>query len=452
MPGKRRWRFGLLRGLHPAQVIVLGFFLTLAAGTAALMLPIARAGKGSASFMEALFTAASAVCVTGLSIVDTRTFWTPFADVVILVLIQIGGLGVMTFATVLGIVVARRIGLRTRITAAAETKTHGIGGIRALTLRVIKTAMIIEGIIAVILWLWWWLFHGEHPLHALWLGIFHAVSAFNNAGFSLFSDSLVGYATDPMIVLPICAAVIIGGMGFPVLHELHRTYRRPVHWTMNTRLVLVVSAALLAIGTGFFLFSEWRNPGTIGDMNFGGKLLTSFTQSTMARTAGFNSVDTGAMTSTSWFGTDILMFIGAGPAGTGGGIKVTTFAVLFFIIFTEVRGEVAVNVFGRRLPRSTHRQAISVALLAVAAVVGSTMLLLTLEDFGLDRTLFEVISAFATVGLSTGITPDLPTAAQLVLVALMFIGRLGPITLATALVLRKRGRLYELPKERPIIG
>ncbi|ROS75266.1 TrkH family potassium uptake protein [Cellulomonas sp. PhB143] len=441
-----------LRGLHPAQVIVLGFFSALAVGTAALMLPVARAGRGGATFMDALFTAASAVCVTGLSTVDVRTYWTGFGDVVILLLVQVGGLGVMTFATVLGIVVARRMGLRTRLTAASETKTEQIGGVRGLATRILTTALLFEGGVALVLWLRWWVGYGENPVHALWLAVFHAVSAFNNAGFALFSDNLIGYGTDPAILLPLCVAVIAGGMGFPVLHELHRTFRRPVHWTMNTRIVVVVSAVLLAVGTGFFLAVEWTNPATLGGLGLGGKLLAAFTQSTMARTAGFNSIDTGAMTSTGWFGTDILMFIGAGPAGTGGGIKVTTFAVLFFIILAEVRGDVAVNVLGRRLPRSTHRQAISVALLSVAAVVGATMVLMMLEDFGLDRTLFEAISAFATVGLSTGITADLPALGQLVLVVLMFVGRLGPITLATALVLRRRTRLYELPKERPIIG
>ncbi|GII99850.1 potassium uptake TrkH family protein [Sediminihabitans luteus] len=440
-----------LRGLHPAQVIVLGFFTALALGTAALMLPIASVGPGGASFMESLFTAASAVCVTGLAVVDTPTYWTGFGHVVILALIQIGGLGVMTFATVLGMLVARRMGMRSRLSAAAEVKSTALGGVRRLLQRVVRTALVIEGVVAVVLWVRWWAL-GEEPLRAAWLAVFHAVSAFNNAGFALWSDSLIGYSSDPLILLPLCAAVILGGLGFPVLLELRRELRTPLHWTMNTRVVLLASGALLVLGTLFFTASEWRNPGTLGPMGVADKVLSGFTQSVMARTAGFNSIDTSQMTSTSWFGTDILMFIGAGPAGTGGGIKVTTFAILYFIILTEVRGDVAVHVLGKRLPRSTHRQAISVALLAVGLVVGSTMVLLTIEDYGLDRTLFEVISAFATVGLSTGITADLPTTAQLILVGLMFVGRLGPITLATSLVLRRRTRLYDLPKERPIIG
>ncbi|WP_029251773.1 TrkH family potassium uptake protein [Paraoerskovia marina] len=433
-------------------MIVLGFFSALVLGTLALMLPVATAGDEPADFMVSLFTAASAVCVTGLTVVDTPTHWSGFGQLVILLLIQVGGLGIMTFATTLGLLVTRRMRMRSRLSAAAETKTGSIGGVRGLLIGVVRTALLIELAVAFVLWLRWWIGYGEHPLQAAWLAVFHSVSAFNNAGFALWSDSLSRYVADPWICLPIIGAVVLGGLGFPVLHQLRRYHGRVLHWSMNTRIVLLMTGVLLALGSVLFLATEWANPATLGRLDVGGKVLAAFTHSAMTRTAGFNTIDTSAMTSTSWFGTDILMFIGAGPAGTAGGIKVTTFAVLFFIILTEVRGEAAVNVLGKRLPRTTHRQAISVALLAMAAVVGSTMILLAMEDFGLDRTLFEVISAFATVGLSTGITPDLPTAAQLILVALMFMGRLGPITLATALVLRRRRRMYELPKERPIIG
>lgn len=254
------------------------------------------------------------------------------------------------------------------------------------------------------------------------------------------------------MVLPICLGVILGGVGYPVLRQLRREWGAPLHWSMNTRLVLATSGVLLTLGTTFVLLTEWANERTLGALGGPGRILAAFTHSTMSRSAGFNTVDTSQLEPVTWLGTDILMFIGGGPAGTAGGIKVTTFAVLFFIIYTELRGERAVNVLGKRLPRSTHRQAISIALLGVAAVVGSTLVLMATTRMDLDRLLFEVISAFATVGLSTGITADLPPAAQVYLVILMFVGRLGPITLATALVLRSRHRQYELPKERPIIG
>jgi potassium uptake TrkH family protein len=438
--------------LHPTQTIVLAFAGVLALGTAALVLPVAKAGAGGATLMEALFTAASAVCVTGLIVVDTPDYWSPFGEVVILLLIQVGGFGVMAFASLLGLTMMHRMGLRSRLSAAGETKNISIGDVGLVLRGIFRMTIVIEGVTALVLSARFLFGYGEEPGRAAWLGVFHAVSAFNNAGFALFSDSLMGYATDPWICLPVAAGVVLGGLGFPVLMQLRKELRSPRHWNMNTRIVVAATAALLSGGTLFFLATEWANPQTLGPLEGPDKLLAGFFHSAMTRTAGFNSIDTAALDPVSWFGTSILMFIGGGPAGTAGGIKVTTFAVLFFIIYTEVRGEGAVNVLGKRLPRSTHRQAISVALLAVAAVVLSTMVLMTFTSFGLDRTLFEVISAFATVGLSTGITATIPWPGQLILVALMFLGRVGPITLATAMVNRKQTRMFALPKERPVIG
>jgi Trk-type K+ transport system membrane component len=294
--------------------------------------------------------------------------------------------------------------------------------------------------------------YDETAPRAAWLGLFHAVSAFNNAGFSLFSDNLVGFVDDPWVCLPVAFAVIAGGLGFPVLLQLRRDLGRPRFWTLNTRLVLAATTVLLVTGTAFITAMEWNNDDTLGRLDPAGRLLAGFFQAVMPRTAGFNSVDIGALDPATLLGMDVLMFIGGGPAGTAGGLKVTTFAVLFFIIYTEVRGEGAVNALGKRLPRSVHRQAITVALIAVAVVVIATLALLILTEFSLDQVLFEVISAFATVGLSTGITPDLPVVGQLILVLLMFLGRVGPVTLASALALRHTTKLYEFPKERPIIG
>jgi len=257
---------------------------------------------------------------------------------------------------------------------------------------------------------------------------------------------------DPFICLPIAAAIILGGLGFPVIMQLRKEFRRPLHWTMNTKLVLWGTVVLLTGGTVYLTVIEWSNPKTLGTLDPAARILAGFFQSVQTRTAGFNSIDIGAMHDASWFGMDILMFIGGGPAGTAGGIKVTTFAVLFFIMLTELRGEGAVNIFGKRLSRAVHRQAITVVLIAVAAVVVGTSALLLITDSTLDRVLFEAVSAFGTVGLSTGITTELPAAAKLVLILLMFLGRLGPLTLGTAIALRERRVLYELPKERPAIG
>lgn len=437
---------------HPAQAIALGFGLAVAVGTAILMLPMAKTGPGGATFLEALFTATSAVCVTGLAVVDTATYWTRFGQVVILVLIQLGGFGIMSFASLLGVLMARRLGLRSRIQAAAETKSAGFGEVRSVLLGVLRITAGTELVVAVLLTLRFAVGLGNPWGHSIWLGFFHSISAFNNAGFALFSDNLMGFVGDPWICLPIAAAIIIGGLGFPVLFELRRHYRRPLHWTMNTKLVLGGTVTLLAGGTSFICALEWTNPKTLGVLSTADKLLAGFFQSVMTRTAGFNSLDFGQMDPASWLGMDILMFIGGGPAGTAGGLKITTFAVLFFILLTEIQGGAAVNVFGKRLSRSVHRQAITIVLLAVALVIGSTMALMLMTDIGLDRLLFETISAFATVGLSTGITATLPPAGQLLLVFLMFIGRLGPVTLASALALRARPVMYEFPKERPLIG
>lgn len=451
LPVLRRVR-GALTPRHPAQFVVLGFGSAILVGTLLLMLPPAKAGPGGASLLEALFTATSAVCVTGLIVVDTPVYWTSFGHTVILALIQVGGFGIMSFASLLGILLARKVGLKSRISVAAEIKNVGFGDVRRVLLGVLRTSLIIEGVVAGILALRFMQRYAAAPGEALWLGVFHSISAFNNAGFALYSDSLMQFVTDPFICIPIAAAVILGGLGFPVLFELRREFRRPLHWSMNTKLVLSGSAVLLVLGGVFITAVEWSNPGTLGPLEPSEKILAGFFQSTMTRTAGFNSVDFAALHPVTWLAMDALMFIGGGPAGTAGGLKVTTFAVLFFILYTEIRGGQAVNIFRKRLSRAVHRQAITIVLLATALVVSSTMFLMLITDFGLDRLLFEVVSAFGTVGLSTGITAQLPPAGQLLLIAVMFIGRLGPITLASALALRTRPVMYEYPKERPLIG
>lgn len=421
-------------------------------GTGLLLLPIAKDGPGGASVMEALFTAVSALCVTGLITVDTPEHWSTFGHWVILGLIQVGGFGVMTFASVIGLAVVRRMSFRSKLTAAAEAKSLGLADVRSLVLGVVRISLAVEAVVAIILTLQFAIRYGQPLDRALWLGVFHSVSSFNNAGFALFSDSMISYVSDPVISLSMCAAIIIGGLGFPVIMQLRRQLRTPRLWSMHTRLVLWGTVLLLLTGTIFITAIEWSNPATLGALDWPSRILAGFHAAVQTRTAGFNSLDIAELNSATWFGMDALMFIGAGPAGTAGGIKITTFAVLFFIILTEIRGEGAVNIFGKRLSRAVHRQAIAVALLAVALVAVSTLILMLLTDFSLDQIVFEVISAFATVGLSTGITADLPVAGQLVLIVLMFIGRLGPITFASALALRERNRLYELPKERPIIG
>jgi potassium uptake TrkH family protein len=436
---------------RPGRLIAAAFAATVIAGALLLSLPIATTAGTRAPLIDALFTATSALCVTGHVIVDTGTFWSPFGQVVILALIQIGGFGVMSLATLLGLLVARRLGLRTRLTAVNETHSVGIGDVRRVLRGVGTITLVVEASVAVLLTARFALAYNMPAGEAVWQGVFHAVSGFNNAGFALRADSLVAYVTDPWVCLPICAAIIIGGLGFPVVMELLRI-RRPRLWTLNTLTVVIGSAVLLVVGSVSLTVLEWTNPATLGALTPGQRLLAGFTAGVMPRTAGFNNIDISAMHPASWLVTDVLMFIGTGPAGTGGGLKITTFAVLLFIVIAELRGDTAVNMFNKRLPRSTHREALTVALVAVAVVVTATFSIMLMSAARLDQVLFEVISAFSTVGLSTGITADLPTGAQLVLIVLMFMGRLGPVALASTLALRRMSRLYELPKERPIIG
>jgi trk system potassium uptake protein TrkH len=287
---------------------------------------------------------------------------------------------------------------------------------------------------------------------AAYQGVFHAISAFNNAGFSLNVDSLVRYVADPLILLPIAVAVIVGGLGFPVVFELTKAWRRPRTWSVTTRIAVIVTAVLLAVGTVMMLFLERRNAATLGELPGGTRLLTAFFTAVMPRTAGFNTIDVGAMTPEGLLFTDLLMFIGGGSAGTAGGIKVTTFGLLAFVLWAEIRGERRVDVGLRQVPADNQRQALAVVVLGMALTSVATFVMLDLTPYSLDAVLFESVSALSTVGLSTGITADLPAEAKWVTIVLMYVGRLGPLTLASALALRQRQRRYERPMERVTIG
>ncbi|MFF5933647.1 TrkH family potassium uptake protein [Streptomyces sp. NPDC012508] len=442
---------------HPARTVVLGFAGVAMVGTMLLMLPLATEDGGATDLLTALFTSTSAVCVTGLAVVDTGTYWSGFGEGVILALIQVGGFGIMTMASLLALLVSGRLRLRMQLTAQAETKSLGIGDVRKVLLGVAGTTLAVELGVGAFLALRFRFGYGYGFGESAYLGYFHAVSAFNNAGFGLHADSLTRYAQDPWVTLPIALAVILGGIGFPVMLELlrHRNRARTTgrrNWTLHTKLTVITSMVLLAVGTVLTGLLEWTNPATLGAYDVWGKLLNSFFYSSMSRTAGFNSLDIGALHSSTLLMTCALMFIGGGSAGTAGGIKVTTFAVLAAAILAEVRGEPNSVVLGRRLAPHVLRQALTVALLGVGLVMAATLAVLSVSEEPLDVVVFEVVSAFATVGLSTGITADLPAIAQLILVGLMFIGRIGPITLVSALALRERTRRYELPEERPVIG
>ncbi|WP_113904807.1 MULTISPECIES: TrkH family potassium uptake protein [Brevibacterium] len=417
------------------------------------MTPAATVAPGGISLLSALFTATSALSVTGLVVLDTGGDFTLFGQIVILSLIQVGGLGVILLTTLLALVVAGRVGFRLRQSVATETKSGAIGGIKPMVLRVVSLTLAVELAVASALFLRFLLHYDETPARAAWDAIFHAISAFNNAGFGLRSDNLMRYVTDPLICGPIAAAVIVGGLGYPVLIELLHRYRLPLTWSMTTRAVVVFTPVLLIGGTVFIAAIEWNSPGTLGPLDWWGKIQAAAFQSTITRTAGFNSIDIAQLHPVTWFGIDILMFIGGGPAGTAGGVKITTVLVLGAMAWTEISGGRAVNLLGRRISRSIHRQATTVIILAIGLIIAATMvIMLDAPELGFDRILFEVISAFGTVGLSTGITADLPPLSQVVIILTMAAGRLGPVTVASALALRSRPVRFELPKERPLIG
>ncbi|MFI7538958.1 TrkH family potassium uptake protein [Streptosporangium sp. NPDC049376] len=437
---------------HPAQVVVTGFGSAVLVGTALLALPFATASGESAGWLTALFTATSAVCVTGLTVVDTVSHWSVFGEVVIAVLIQVGGLGIMTLATLFTVLITGRIGLRARLFAQAETKALNMADVRRVVRDVVLFSLACESLAAIVLTARFATGYGESFGRALYLGIFHAVSAFNNAGFALWPDNLTRFVADPWVCLTIAAAVIVGGLGFPVVFELLRSWRRPDRWSLLTRITLTVTAVLLAAGTVALTVTEWSNPATLGPLSGPAKVLAGFFAAVMPRTAGFNSLDIAQMYPSSWLVTDSLMLIGGGSAGTAGGIKVTTFGLLAFVVWAEMRGESRVNIGHRRLPESAQRQAVSLVVLGLCLIAVSTYTLLVLTPHSLDRVLFEVISAFGTAGLSTGITADVTPAGHLLLVLLMFTGRLGPLTLGSALALKERTRRYELPEEQVIVG
>ncbi|ROS76677.1 TrkH family potassium uptake protein [Cellulomonas sp. PhB143] len=435
----------------PARLAVTVFAGVIVVFTLLLATPWATASGRHAPFVDALFTATSAVCVTGLVTVPTGTYWSEFGQVVILLGIKIGGLGVMTLASILGMAVSRRIGLTQRLLTAAETKTTRLGEVGSLVRVVIVTSTALELSIAVLLFPRFLVLE-DSPGRAAWHALFYGVSAFNNAGFIPTAEGLAPHTSDWLLLVPILVGVFIGSLGFPVILNVLRSRRGRHRWSLHTRLTLTTSAALVVVATVLFAAFEWTNPGTLGPLDWPTKLLTSLFAGVMPRSGGFSTVDVGNMNESSWLITDALMFVGGGSASTAGGIKVTTLAVMLIAIVAEARGDRDMDAFGRRIPRDTLRLAIAVTFIGASAVLIASILLLEITGWTLDVVLFEVISAFGTVGLSTGVTGTLPIAGKYVLVALMFVGRTGTMTFAAALALRDRRRIVRMPEERPIIG
>lgn len=437
---------------HPARLVPLAFLATIMLGTAVLMLPIARADEGAAPFLTALFTAVSATCVTGLAVVDTATYWSGFGQTVILLLFQIGGFGMMTGATLLAMLVADRVRLGTQLALQAETRSVGLGDTGAVLRLIVAITLAVEALIALVLTLRLRFHYGEDWGAAAWNGVFHAISAFNNAGFSTYSAGLVPFQSDALFLTAVMLAIVVGGLGFPVLHEIRMRRRAWRRWSVHTKITIFGTALLILLGALLMGVYEWDDPATLGAMSVGDRVLNAVFLSVSARTAGFNAVDIGALRTESLVLHYFLMFIGAGSAGTAGGIKLTTFFLLGFAVWAEIRGSNDTVAFGRRICPRILRQALTVVLLGASAVALGTLALTGVTDLPLERVAFEAVSAFATVGLSTGITAQLPPSGQWILILLMYVGRVGTITVATAIALHGRHTLFRYPEERPIVG
>lgn len=437
---------------HPSRIVALGFLIAIVAGTVLLRLPLSQAKSEAAPWLTAFFTATSAVCVTGLVVADTGTYWSIFGQWVILVLFQIGGFGMMTAATLLGLMVNRSLPLRAKLITQVETHSLSLGDIASVARLVFAVTLVTE--LGTAIWLTVRL-HTRYHLRwdgAAWNGLFHAVSAFNNAGFSIHPDNLMRYAGDALMLVPVMIAIVAGGIGFPVLYDLRERVRGARHLSLHTKLTLLGTVFLLLGAFIALLLFEWANPKTIGAMSIPEKILSAAFASVSSRTAGFNSLDIGAMSRDSWALHYFLMFVGGGSAGTAGGVKIGTIVILALLVIAEIRGRPDSEAFGRRVSAFAQRQAITVLALGSFMITVGTLVILPITDLPTDQVIFEVVSAFGTVGLSTGITAALPVPAQLMLIALMYVGRVGTITFATSLMLSERRTLYRHPEEHPIVG
>jgi Trk-type K+ transport system membrane component len=446
-------------------MVTLSFALIILAGSTLLSMPFSRTDGRFGFGLHQVFTAVSALCVTGLAVVDTEYFWTPIGQLVILLLIKLGGFGIMAFTALMALLVADHLSMRATSFSSEEHKALASGNIRSVLIRIALVGFIIESIGTAIITAQLVLSYNYNLPDAFWHAVFHSVSAFNNAGFSIYSDNLVRFNNDSLVLITLCSEIILGSLGFPVLLELwrHGLIRLKVksalrqlvgvnHWSLTSRIVLTGTAILLVGGFIYFGVLEWNNPKSLGQMPVGQKILNAFVLSVMPRTAGFNAIDIGQLTQESWLGMDILMFIGGGSGGTSGGIKIGTMAVLIYIVISELKGSRAVNIGKRRLPRSIHRQAITLLFLYGFLLIAATVILQLITDFSTDQILFEVSSALGTAGLSTGITPNLPPLAEGLIALLMFLGRVGPSLVAGSLAIRIGKGFTQYPKERPTIG
>jgi trk system potassium uptake protein len=437
--------------INPAQTLSLGFFCLIMLGTFLLMLPFATKDRHHLSFIDALFEATSAVCVTGLVVVDTQTTFTVFGQIVLMFLIQIGGLGFMTVGILIALFLGKNIGLKGRLMIQESLNQLSLEGMVRLVKFVVIFTLIIEGIGATILTIRWASDFGFPQ--SIFYGIFHSISAFNNAGFDIMGGfkSITEYVGDFTVIMTLSSLIIIGGIGYTVIIDLlkKKSLRK---LSLHSKLVLLVTLLLNVLGTILVFVLEYNNPGTLGDLSFKDKLLGAFFHGVVPRTAGFNSLNMPDLTQSTQLITMLLMFIGGGSGGTAGGIKVTTFVILILAVWTLIRGRNEVNVFGKRLPNDIIFRAFSITLYSTALIAVFLFILTITEEAPLNIILFEVISAFGTVGMSLGLTTDLSPIGKILISLLMFMGRVGPLTIAFALARANKKLPYKYAEEKVMIG
>ena len=437
--------------LTPYQILTLGFAGLILLGTFLLMLPISNVKGEVMPFIDALFTSTSAVCVTGLIVVDTGTYFSLFGQLVIIGLIQSGGFGIMTMATLMAVIMRKRLLLKNRLIMQEALNQLTVEGIVRLTLYIIKLSLLIEFIGGTILAI---RFYQDFGLQGIYFGYWHAVSAFCNAGFDIVgtaNGNLFRYVDDIVINLIITGLIILGGLGFTVIADVlsNKKFKKV---SLHSKIVLSTTAFLIVFGTvGIFLL-ESANSTAFAELSLQGKVLASYFQAVAARTAGFNTVFVGNLTDATLFFIIILMFVGASPGSTGGGIKTTTFAVIVASIWGLIRGRNETVLFYRHINPGIVYKAFAIFFIAATLVVTITMLICAVEPFAFIKILFEVVSAFGTVGSSTGITADLTTYSKAWLVITMFAGRVGPVTLALALALKHRKNSIQYPEGKVTIG
>lgn len=452
---RARMRQGLRRltGTSPARAAMMIFAVTIAVFASLLMMPWATVSERSPEFHDALFVATSAVTVTGLTSVNTADHWSFAGELVILIGIQVGGLGIITIAALLAISVTRNLGLRTRLVAQEGGISTGAMGETGQVIRtVVICSAVVEAALALVLIPRF--IHLEDDLASgVWHGLFYAISSFNNAGFVVHSGGLDGFGADPVVVWTIMVGVFLGSLGFPVLFMLWRNRWHVRRWSLHTKLTLQVTLLLLLVGALLYGIMEWSNTNTIGEMSVWEKLQNSLFASVNMRSGGFSVVESNMENSETMLISDALMFAGGGSASTAGGIKVTTIAVIWLAFLAEARGDAESTAHGRTIPPSAVRVAVSVVAMGATLVLISTVWLMYITGLDMGRPLYESISAFATVGLTAGLSADLPPEGLYVLAALMFAGRVGIITFAASLTVRQRSRVrYRYPEGRPMIG